>query len=110
MLATAAISFVFGFAAVCVGVLWLQHAASPQRFSTWELVFHVLQSLHLALFGGLGLCAACCALLSRWHFRRGYHRCVHCGRPLAGIGKWCSCAEMQALLREAQAAAKRPVA
>jgi hypothetical protein len=65
---TAAVSFAVGFVAVCVGVLWLHHASSPQRFWTWELFFHVLHSLHLAFIGGLGLCAACCALLSRWHF------------------------------------------
>ena len=101
MFAVAAISFVVGFVATCAGVLWLQHAPSPQRFWTWELFFHVLQSLHFAVFGGLILCGACCAVLSRWDFRQGHHRCVHCGRPLEGIGKWCSCPEMQALVREA---------
>jgi hypothetical protein len=110
MLAAGAISFAVGFVVVCVGLLWFHYAASPQRFWTWELFFHVLQSLHLAFFGGLGLCALCCSVLSRRHFRRGYHRCPYCGRALEGIGKWCSCPEGQALKREAEAAPERPVA
>lgn len=110
MLVTAAVTFVLGFGAVCVGVLWLHHAAAPERFLSWELLFHVLQSLHFAFLGGLGLCALCCSVLSRRHFRRGYHRCPYCGRAREGIGKSCSCPEVQALKRDAEAAAKRPVA
>ncbi len=110
MLAMAAVSFGGGFIAVCVGVLWLQYWAEPERFWSWELIFHVLQSLHLAFFGGLCLCALCCSFVSRRHFRLGYHRCPYCGRALKGIGKWCSCPEIQALKHKADAAAKRPVA
>lgn len=110
MLATGAICFAVGFIAVCVAVLWLQYVASPQRFWTWELVFYVLQSLHLAFIGGLGLSALCCSVLSRRHFRQGYHRCPYCNRALEGIDKWCSCPEVQALKHEADAEPKRPVA
>jgi hypothetical protein len=110
MLATAAASFGGGFIAVCVGVLWLHYATAPERFWSWELIVHVLQSLHLALFGGLCLCALCCSAVSRRHFRLRYHRCPYCGRALRGIGKWCSCREVQVIQREADAAARRPVA
>jgi len=109
MLATAALTFVLGFVAVCAGVLWLLYAAAPERFWTWELVFHVLQSLHLAFVGGLGLCALCCSVLGRRNFRRGYYRCPYCGRAREGIDKSCPCPEVQALKRDAEAAAKSPV-
>ncbi len=110
MLATALVSFVLGFVGVCVGVLWLQYAVAPDEFWSWELIMRVLQALHLAFFGGLCLCAASCWLVSRAHYRKGYHRCRFCDRPLAGVGKWCPCPESAKLEREYKLAAKRPVA
>ena len=91
ILATAFITFVLGFVSVCGGVLWLQYAAAPSKFWSWDLITRVLQALHLAFFGGLLLSSASCSLLSRMHYRKGYHRCRFCDRPLHGIGKWCTC-------------------
>ena len=93
MLMSGAVAFVVGFVVVGAGVLWLHRAAAPERFWTWELIFHVLSPLHFALLGGLGFCVVCCSWLSRRYFRRGHARCPYCARALQGIGISCTCPE-----------------
>ncbi len=110
MVWTAAMSFIIGFVASCIGILLVYHAASPQQFWNWGLALRVLQTLPLAVVGGLGLTVICCKALSLWHYRRGYHHCPHCGQVLKGIDRWCSCDEMQALKHEAEALQKGSVA
>ena len=54
---------------------------------------------YLASRGAAGGAAGAMSLLSWWHYRQGVHRCVHCGRPLKGIGIFCDCPAVQALGR-----------
>jgi hypothetical protein len=110
MLTAALISFALGSVGICVGVLWLQYAAAPGEFWSWELIPRTLSALHLAFLGGLCLTAASCWCLSRAHHRMGYHRCRFCDRPLAGVGKWCKCPESAKLEREYIRASKHTVA
>ena len=82
MIATGLVSFVVGFFGVFGGLLWMQYTFAPDQFASWEWIMRVLQAIHLAIFGGLCLCAASTWLLSRVHHRKGYHRCPSKNRVL----------------------------
>jgi hypothetical protein len=110
LLMAAAICLPLGFLATAAALLWLRHVVDSGPFWSWGIVGWFVHCLEFGLLGGLGMCAAVIAILSRRHYRLGYHRCPYCDRALKGIGKWCSCPEVQALKREAEVAAERPVA
>jgi hypothetical protein len=93
------LAFFVGMAGVLFLTAWLMWSFVEPDTPWHELLHFSIHGLIFSVFGGLALAAGAVSLLSWWHFRRGMHRCVHCGRPLKGIGVPCDCPEGQALRR-----------
>jgi len=93
-------AFVVGFFGLLATLGWLiVHFMVPET-RWWDILFCSINAIMISfIFGGLGLAALCGSMLSRFHYRRGVHRCPYCDRPLKGIGISCVCPESQALLR-----------
>jgi hypothetical protein len=91
------LSFLVGMAGVLVLVGWLMwHFVEPD--TPWHQLLHIaISGLIISVFGGMALAVATMWSLNWWHYRQGVYRCVHCGRPLKGIGIPCDCPGIQAL-------------
>jgi hypothetical protein len=91
------LSFLIGMAGVLVLVGWLMwRFVEPD--TPWHQLLHIaISGLIISVVGGMALAAGTGWLLNRWHYRQGVHRCVHCGRPLKGIGDFCDCPGIEAL-------------
>jgi hypothetical protein len=92
------IAFVLGFVVTLVTLGWLiVHFVTPEAH-WWDVLHTSINALLISVvFGGLGSAALSVWALSQYHYRRGFHRCRFCDRPLKGVGILCDCPEAQAL-------------
>jgi uncharacterized membrane protein YfcA len=93
------LAFLAGMAGVLILVGWLMWRFVEPETPWHELLHIAINGLIVSVLGGMALAAGAMSLLSWWHYRRGVHRCIHCGRPLKGIGILCDCPAIQALSR-----------
>src|SRR5258706_15206449 len=97
LVATAAVAFVFGFLLIAMGFLSLLHRVGGAEMRWWDIIHMGYHVILLSLGGGLGFATAASWIISRWHYRRGMHRCPFCGRALKGLGIPCECPYVQSL-------------
>lgn len=85
-----AVGFFVGFTAVAALGAWIiVRFAIPE--SAWRAVGDAGKFLIFSVLAGLGASAGCIAIVDRWHFRAGYHRCQRCNRLLRSWRVPCVC-------------------
>lgn len=99
MIVVGIVAFMVGMVGVLILTGWLMWRFVEPGEHWWTLLHTSILRLIFSVIGGLALAAGAMSLLSRWHFRRGVHRCAYCSKPLRGIGIPCDCLEVQALRR-----------